>query len=196
MIKVGLTGGIGSGKSLISNIFRKLGIPVYDSDSATKALYKSDSILKEQIQNAFGKESYLDSGELNKKFIAKLIFSDKEKLKLINHIVHPRVKLDFEKWLIEHNKKDYVIKEAAILIESNAYKQVDKIIVVSAPLELRIERVKQRDNLNEHEIRKRIKNQLSEDDMIKFADFVISNNNQDAVLPQILRIHQLLIKGN
>ncbi|MDF1549446.1 MAG: dephospho-CoA kinase [Bacteroidales bacterium] len=194
MIKVGLTGSIGSGKSLISSIFSKLGVPVFDSDSSAKELYKSDSILKDLIQDAFGKESYLDSGDLNKKFIAKVIFNDKKKLNLINQIVHPRVKLDFEKWLTENNKAKYVIKEAAILIESGAYKHMDKIIVVSAPLELRIERVIQRDNLNEPEIRKRINNQLSEDDLLKFADFVISNNGKDAVLPQILKIHKQLIK--
>lgn len=193
MIKVGLTGSIGSGKSLISSVFSKLGVPVFDSDSSAKELYKSDFILKGLIQDAFGKESYLDSGDLNKKYIAKIIFNDKEKLNLINKIVHPRVKLDFEKWLTENNNAKYVIKEAAILIESDAYQHMDKIIVVSAPLELRIERVIQRDNLNEPEIRKRINNQLSEDDLLKFADFVISNNGKDAVLPQILKIHKQLI---
>lgn len=194
MIKVGLTGSIGSGKSLISSVFSKLGVPVFDSDSSAKELYKSDFILKGLIQDAFGKKSYLDSGDLNKKYIAKIIFNDKEKLNLINKIVHPRVKLDFEKWLTENNNAKYVIKEAAILIESGAYQHMDKIIVVSAPLELRIERVIQRDNLNEPEIRKRINNQLSEDDLLKFADFVISNNGKDAVLPQILKIHKQLIK--
>jgi len=191
MIKIGLTGGIGSGKSLISSIFRKLGVPVYDSDSATKNLYLTDKILKQNIIEAFGKETYFLSGELNRAFLANLIFNDKQKMQLINQIVHPRVKLDFEDWLQKHKAEKYIIKEAAILIESGAYKHVDKIIVVTAPIDVRIKRVTLRDNVDETEVKKRISNQITDNELFKYADFIVNNGERDNLLPQVLKIHNL-----
>lgn len=192
MIKVGLTGGIGSGKSLISNVFRKLGVSVYDSDSATKNLYLTDNVLKKNIIAAFGKEAYYPNGELNRTHLANLIFNNKQKLQLINQIVHPRVKLDFEAWLQENKDEKYIIKEAAILIESEAYKLVDKIIVVTAPVNIRLRRVALRDHIGEDEIKKRMSNQLLDNELIAYADFIIANGDSDNILPQVLKIHNLL----
>ena len=194
MIKVGLTGGIGSGKSHISKIFCRLGVPIYDSDSATKELYQTNQQLKNELICAFGEQTYDANGVLNRKYLGELVFSDKNNLELINEIVHPEVKLDFEKWLMKNSEAHYIIKEAAILIESKAYLQLDKIIVVSAPINLRINRVMKRDNTTKSEVNKRIKNQLPEKELLSYADYVVINNETDALLPNILTIHNQLLK--
>lgn len=195
MIKIGLTGGIGTGKSTVAKVFEVLGVPVYNSDDRTKKLYLKDVELKNEMISHFGNKVYDETGMLNKEYLRKLIFNDKEKLSLINKIVHPRVQQDFEKWLLQNRNSNYIIKEAAILIESGAYKNVDKIIVVTSPMNLRMQRVKNRDNSTEKEVRKRIDNQLSEKELLRFADFEIRNTESESLINQVLNLNKLLLKN-
>ena len=194
MIKVGLTGGIGSGKSYVANIFSALNIPVYNSDLEAKKLYLRKDVRELMIAN-FGKSIYLPTGNIDKIRLAKIIFNDKKALNKINSIIHPLVKEHFNQWIEEQQHALYIIKEAAILFESGAYKDMHKIIVVTAPLELRIERVIKRDYTNGEIILKKISNQLSDKELIKKSDFNIINDNK-ALLPQVLKIHKTLVKMN
>jgi len=193
MIKVGLTGGIGSGKSLISKVFNALMIPVYDSDLETKSLYRTDEFLKNELIRNFGNEVYLADGSINRKYLGNLVFQDKNKLNELNNLVHPRVKLHFEKWLQNYTHCFYVIKETAILFESGAYKQVDKSIVVTAPDEIRISRVMERDSISRSSVIERMNNQLPQQELIEKADFIIVNDGKIAILPQVYSIHNKLI---
>ncbi len=192
MIKIGLTGGIGSGKSLIAKLFRMLGIYVYNTDDAAKKMYYTNVDLKQKMINYFGKEIYLSSGKLNKEYLSKQIFCNKTKLELINSWVHPLVKTDFENQIKLNENSPYIVKESAILIESKAYKNMDKIIVVSAPEDLRIERVCKRNNISKKQVMERIKNQLANNQLLKYADFVIENDNNKLLMPQVLNIHKIL----
>ena len=194
MIKVGLTGGIGSGKSLVAKVFSVLGASVYDSDFATKQLYLTNLELKKQLITNFGNQTYYEDGKLNRKYLGEIVFGNKSKLGLINKIVHPFVKLDFEEWLKKTGKEKYIIKEAAILIESGAYKQVDKIIVVSAPKDVRIKRVIARDKTTREEVIRRMNNQLSDEKLLDFADYLVKNDSKSSLLCQIVNIHNLLQK--
>jgi dephospho-CoA kinase len=194
MIKLGLTGGIGSGKSTIAKIFSVLGVPVYNSDIEAKNLYQTDQILKTQIISAFGENTYSDLGEINKSYLISFVFSDNEKLKLLNSIVHPRVKLNFEQWILIHADSKLILKEAAILFESGAYKQVDKTIVVSAPDEIRIERVMKRDLISRSGVLDRMKHQWAQNDLIAKADFVIDNSGRTSVIKQVLQLYKYLIQ--
>lgn len=193
MIKIGLTGGIGSGKSLISGMFESIGVYVYNSDIAAKQLYYTNTELKTKLIKAFGKEVYFESGSLNKKYLSKLIFEDKSKLSFINNLIHPLVNADFEQQISIHKNSPYIVKESAILIESKAYNNVDKIIVVSALQSTRIERVCKRDNVTRQEVMNRINNQLPDSERLKYADFVINNNDNQLLIPQILKIHNELL---
>jgi len=192
MIKVGLTGGIGSGKSLISKIFSTFMIPVYNSDLETKLLYQSDNYLKDKLIKLFGNEVYLENGHINAKYLGGIIFSDKNQLSELNSLVHPRVKLHFEKWLQTKENHPYIIKESAILFESNAYKNLDKIIIVTAPDEIRIKRVIKRDSVSRNLVLDRINNQLPQEKLIERANFIIVNDGTKAILPQVFAIHQQL----
>jgi len=191
MIKVGLTGGIGSGKSFVATVFSALGIPVYDSDKEAKKLYFQDDVKLSMI-NEFGQEVYLSSGEINKPFLSKLIFHDKKELEKVNQIIHPRVKEHFLNWLKEHDKASYVIKEAAILFESGAYKQTNKVIAVVAPEDLRVQRVMQRDGIDEALVKKKIANQMQQSELMERSDFVIVNDEKQPLLSQIIKIHDYL----
>jgi dephospho-CoA kinase len=191
MIKVGLTGGIGSGKSYVANIFSALGIPVYNSDLEAKKMYLRDDVRKLMILN-FGKDVYLKSGYINKNYLAKIIFNNKNALNKVNAIIHPLVKKHFDKWLEEHKQAAYIIKEAAILFESGAFKFMDKNIVVTAPLDIRIERVIKRDKTDKETILKKINKQLPDNELIEKCDFQIINYNE-ALLPQVLKIHKTLL---
>jgi dephospho-CoA kinase len=173
---VGLTGGIGTGKSVVASLFVQLGIPVYNSDNKAKWLMNNNDSLKDELVEAFGVNTYGD-GVLNKTYLSNLVFNDSEKLKKINEIVHPYVRIDFEEWLNHNSSVPYVIKEAAILIESGAYKQVDSILLVLSDLENRIARVLQRDNVKREDVLARIKNQLSDEEKQKFSDYTIDNNS-------------------
>lgn len=194
MIKVGLTGGIGAGKSIVSKIFNNLGIKIYDSDYQAKLLYLTDNSLKFELVQEFGEKVYTTEGVLNKKYLAEIVFNDKNRLAKLNHMVHPRVRIHFENWINEQKENPYIIKEAAILFDSGANNYTDKIIVVIAPEDIRIRRIIVRDNILRSEVIKRIKNQLPQEKIVKKANYVIVNNGIQPVLPQVLFIHHELLK--
>ncbi len=189
---IGLTGGMGSGKSYVASIFSKKGIPVYNSDIRAKELMVNDSSITESLKNVFG-SSVIVENQLNKKLISDSIFNDPTMLEWINNLVHPAVKNDFVNWCILNNTALFVIKEAAILIESKAYKQCDKIIVVTAPLELRVKRIMDRDNLTKEQVMARIKNQISDEERQKYSSFTVLNDETSPVENQIEEIYQKLL---
>ncbi|MEP2670939.1 MAG: dephospho-CoA kinase [Cyclobacteriaceae bacterium] len=194
--QVGITGGIGSGKSLICRIFGCLGIPLYDADSRAKMLMTTDRILVDQIQKEFGKLSYHANGTLNKEHLRKA-FADPVELKKLNAIVHPRVAHDYRNWVDQQKESKYVIKEAALLIESGSSEQLDHLIVVSAPESLRIQRVLKRDpHRSQLEVENIIKNQMSEKEKMAKADDVIVNDETKLVIPQVLELHERLNSMN
>lgn len=196
MLKVGITGGIGSGKSTACRIFALLGVPIYEADARARWLQIHDQLLRQQIIEHFGVESYLPDGSLNRSYLAQTVFNCPEKLQLLNSLVHPRVREDTAAW-IEAQKmagKSYVLKEAALLIESGSYKQLDRLIVVTAPEDLRISRVLQRDPYRTvEEVKAIISRQLPEKEKIKLADFVIYNDGKQMLIPQVLTIHRQLL---
>ena len=192
MIRVGLTGGIGSGKSVVAKVFETLGIPVYYADDAAKKLMNTNEELKAGIIKNFGEESYINR-ELNRKYIASIVFNDKEKLELLNSLTHPATIRDAEDW-ITNQKSSYIIKEAALLFESGANKNLDCVIGVYAPQPLRIKRVITRDGVSEEEIMKRINRQMDEEEKMKLCDFVIINNDEQLVIPQVMELHHKFSK--
>jgi len=194
MIKVGLTGGIGSGKSTVSKVFARLGIPVYLADEEARQLVDNSTEIKSAIQQYFGKDILDKEGHLRRKALAEIVFKDKVKLDQLNSIIHPAVQKHFVAWASGQVPFPYVIKEAAILFESGSYKNVDVVITVSAPLELRIKRIEQRDGVSRESVLERIKNQLSEEERIKRSQYVINNDEEQLLIPQILSVHQELIK--
>ena len=181
MLKVGITGGIGSGKSTITSLFHDLGVPIYNSDERAKWLLSNDVDLMDQIKILFGQESY-SNNKLNRGHIANIVFQNHDLLKQLNAIVHPLVKIDFENWLLLQKNEPLVIKEAAILIESGAYKELDILIVVFANKEIRIKRVMNRDNVAKEDVEKRMKTQLSDSERLKFAHYSIENNKDQSNL--------------
>ncbi|WP_113923964.1 dephospho-CoA kinase [Cognataquiflexum aquatile] len=190
---VGITGGIGSGKSTVARIFSILGIPVYYADDRAKWLMANDEALKEQIKANFGQESYSETGVLNRVFLASQVFSDEEKVKTINGLVHPAVKADFENWA-NAQTAPYVLKEAALLFETGSYKDLDKVINVSSPIRIRISRVLMRDpQRNEKQVNDIIDKQLPDEEKNKLADFVIKNTDNRLLIPQVLEIHRQLL---
>ena len=194
MLKVGLTGSIGSGKTLVSKIFETMGVNVFYADNSAKALYENNKV-REGIVNIFGASILTENSKIDKKVFAEIIFNDKSALKKINSIIHPLVMDDFEKWLTNHKNEPYVLHEAAILFESHLSKKFDFIITVSAPENLRIERIMKRDNVNHEIVIARIKNQWSDERKVRLADFVILNNETELVIPQVMRINKILKKG-
>ena len=192
-LQIGITGGIGSGKTLVSKIFACLGIPVYDADSHAKELMTTDGILVSQIKKEFGDLSYLSDGTLNRKYLSEVVFNNQERLDVLNKLVHPRVGENYTQWVKRHNKKAYVMKEAALLFETGSYQALDKIIVVHAPEEVRIKRVMHRDGRAEQQVREIIRKQMSEEEKLKRADFIIHNDESSLVIPQVLALHNLLL---
>ena len=193
MLKVGITGGIGSGKSTVSRFFSELGVPVYDSDQRAKSLMQHDDSIIIKIKKEFGDDSYLNN-VLNRSHIAEIVFKNELKLKQLNAIVHPLVRTDFNNWLSQNSNARFVIKEAAIMIESGAYKDLDKLIVVNANREQKIKWIKKRDHLLLEDIENRIQNQLSDKIRNQYADFIIENNSSKKELKQqVLSIYNKLI---
>ena len=193
MKNIGLTGGIGSGKSYIAKVFEALDIPVFYADNEAKKILNEPQIIinvSEVLQT-----NIIDTatGLANRKKIASIVFNDPEKLKLLNQIIHPAVEQNFIIWCANHAQKKYVIKEAAILFESGSYKKLDGVICVVSPLELRLKRVAVRDNESEAEILKRINNQWSDEQRIALSNWVIHNDEQSPVLSQVLLVHQKII---
>lgn len=194
MLKIGITGGIGSGKTTICRLFETLGIPIYYTDDAAKWILQHNPDVRQQVSTLFGNIAYLPDGTLNRHAISAIAFTEPEKLKLLEQIVHPAVWQHSEQWITQQaNHIPYILKESALLFETGAYKQLDKIITVVAPIDLRIARVIQRDHSDEKTIRARIAQQMPDEDKIKQSDFVIQNNGQQLLIPQILTIHQQLI---
>lgn len=191
---VGVTGGIGSGKSVVCRIFEQLNIPVYEADAEAKMLYEKYPELKQSIKDLISEEAVDKNGNINRKKLAEIVFNDDVKLASLNKLVHPIVKWDFENWIDSHKGFPYLIKEAAILFESGANKQCDLVIAVISPLELRIERIRQRDKKTKAEIEKIIATQLSDEELIKRSDFVIYNDERQMLVPQVLKIHGEILK--
>ena len=195
MLKIGITGNIGSGKTTVSKLFELIGIPVFYADDAAKILMVTDEVLIAGIKQTFGAESYLDDKTLNRKHIADIVFNDEAQLAKLNALVHPAVFRAFDSWA-EQEIKDgvpYVLKEAAVLFESSSYKFCDKTIMVTAPLDLRIKRVMHRDNITRQEVLNREDRQFPEEKKIQLADYVIKNDESELVIPQVLKLHQEFI---
>ena len=193
MKNIGLTGGIGSGKSYIAKVFEALDIPVFYADNEAKKILNEPQIIinvSEVLET-----NIIDpvTGLANRKKIASIVFNDSEKLKLLNQIIHPAVEQNFIIWRANHAQKKYVIKEAAILFESGSYKKLDGVICVVSPLELRLKRVAVRDNESEAEILKRINNQWSDEQRIALSNWVIHNDERSPILSQVLLVHQKII---
>lgn len=191
MIKVGLTGGIGSGKSTVARVFETLQIPVYNSDIRAKWLQENNDKVIAAIKRLFGESIYTPTGQLNRVEIGKLVFTNKQQLEDLNAIIHPAVAADFEAWYAQQSAP-YCIKEAAILFESGANKGLDKTITVSAPQTIRLQRVIARDNTTSELVLKRMANQWDEARKIELSDFVIVNDDKTLVIPQVLLIHSQL----
>lgn len=187
---VGITGGIGAGKSVVARIFKKLGTHIYDADSSAKWLMSHSDNLKSAVQVLFGQESYQD-GKLNREHIASLAFHKPILLTQLNSLVHPEVELDFTKWISENSSYRYLMKEAALLFETGSYKKLDQIILVIAPKEVRIKRILARDaHRNQEDIEAIMDKQLSDEQKQAKADIVLSNDGSNLLIPQILKLHE------
>ena len=195
MFLVGLTGGIGSGKSLICSILEKLRVPVYYADTEAKKLMNSDPDLKDQIVRLFGEQAY-KSGYIDSAYLAGRLFGDAALLSDMNALVHPLVRKDFRRWAEQHDELPYVVEEAAILFESGAYKDMDFTVLISAPEEVRITRVMERDGSKRESVQKRMEHQWSEGKLRELADHVIINDGQQMLLPQVINMHNKLLKGD
>jgi dephospho-CoA kinase len=191
MIKVGITGGIGSGKSTVAKVFEVLGIPVYYADDAAKRLMNEDDNLKQKIQALFGEAVY-KNGLLDRKQLAAIVFNAPEKLSLLNSVVHPVTIADAEQWML-HQTTPYAIKEAALIFESGAQQQLDYVIGVYAPAPLRIQRSMQRDGITRDEVIARMNKQIDDNIKMRLCNFVITNDEQELLIPQIIALHQKLI---
>ncbi len=191
MLRIGLTGGIGSGKTTVAHIFEVLGIPVYYADNAAKLLMHEDEHLKQQIITHFGEESYVD-GKLNRSYLSTVVFSDSEKTKIINSIIHPATIADAEVWMSKQTAP-YAIKEAALIFEAHAEKQLDLVIGVQSPLPIRIHRVMQRDNITEEAVLARMQKQMNEEEKMSRCDFVVVNDEKELLIPQVVALHEKLL---
>lgn len=192
MTIVGLTGGIGSGKTTVAKQFMALGIPVYIADEEAKKLMRKSKIIKRKLIQLFGDKAYVNDA-LNKPFIADIIFNDSSYLEKMNAIIHPRVAKHFKKWTLKQTGP-YVIKEVAILFENGGYKHCDYVITVTAPMELRIERLLKRDKTTKRKINAIMKNQWSDEDKVKLSDFVINNTSLENTKIQTIKVHKQILK--
>ena len=191
MLKVGLTGGIGSGKTTVAKIFELLGVPVYYADDAAKRIMNEDKELKAAIQKQFGEESYRD-GELDRSYLASKVFNDSFQLEILNSLVHPATIRDASDWMNQQTSP-YTIQEAALIFESEAAEGLDYVIGVYAPTQLRIKRTMERNNVSHDEVVKRINNQLDEEIKMKLCDFIVQNDEQQLLIPQVVALHQQLL---
>lgn len=198
-LQIGITGGIGSGKSTVCRIFETLGISVYDADSHAKELMTTDGILVNEIKKEFGTLSYNPDGSLNRAFLARTVFNDEKRLATLNKLVHPRVGLDYKAWADQKKHQPYILKEAALLFESGTSQSLDAIIVVHANTELRINRVLKRDlHRTREQVLAIIAHQMPEEEKLKRADYVIRNDETTLLIPQVLKLHHVfssLYKG-
>lgn len=194
MLKVGITGGMGSGKSTVAKVFETLGIPVFYADTRAKILMDENEELKEKIQENFGKDTYV-YGKLDRKHLSSIIFNDSKKLALLNSFVHPATIKDADDWM-KQQKTHYAIKEAALIFESGAQEYLDYVIGVYSPTTIRIQRVIKRDHITAEEVKLRMNKQIDEEIKMRLCDFVITNDEQRLLIPQVLKIHQELLMVN
>jgi dephospho-CoA kinase len=187
MLKIGLTGGIGSGKTTVAKVFELLNVPVYYADEASKRLYHTDAALKAAIVKHFGAEIYVNN-LLDRGRLAELVFDAPEKLEMLNSLVHPRTLRDAEQWMARQ-AAPYIIKEAALLFETGSAGQLDYIIGITAPVPLRIKRVMDRDNISREQVQNRMDRQMDENIKMRLCDFIIHNDEQQMVIPQVLQLH-------
>jgi dephospho-CoA kinase len=195
MVKVGITGGIGSGKTVVTSVFQVLGIPVYYADDAAKRLMNENPELKAQIVENFSELAYARDGKLDRKWMAEQVFGSKEKLALLNSIVHPATILDAQNWM-NRQQTPYAIKEAALIFESGAQTGLDYVIGVSAPDSIRIRRVMKRDSVEAAEVQTRMDRQMNESAKMSRCDFVITNDDWQPIIPQVMRIHEILLAAS
>lgn len=193
-IIVGITGGIGSGKSTVAKVFSLLGVPVYEADSRAKLIVVQNQELKRDIIALLGAEAYLADGSYHRAWVASQVFGQPALLQQLNALVHPAVRKDAQEWVTQHQDTPYVLYEAALLKGAGDGNLCDKMISVIAPIDLRVQRVKLRDNRSEEEIRAIIERQLPDTERIKFSDWLIQNDDQTPVIPQVLQIHHSLLK--
>ena len=194
MLKVGITGGIGSGKTTVCQIFQTLGIKVYNADNRAKWLMNHNIQLKQKIKELLGKDAYHRNGRLNRSYVSSLIFSNKELLLKMNKLVHPAVGKDADEWYQNIENEPYGLYEAALLVENQSFKNFDRLIVVTAPTELRIKRVMKRDKSSRIQVEGRIQNQLPQEEKVKVADFIIDNSGEKSLIRQVYDIHQKLVE--
>jgi dephospho-CoA kinase len=192
MLRIGLTGGIGSGKSTVAKIFEMFGIPVYYADEATRKLMNEDPVIIAQIKQHFGELSYKD-GTLNRSHISSIVFSDKKKLELLNSLTHPATIRHAAEWM-QQQTTPYVIKEAALIFESGSNKDLDYVIGVYAPKTLRINRVMERDGVTSEDVIRRMNRQMDEDEKMKRCDFIITNDEQQLIIPQVVALHEKFLR--
>lgn len=192
MKKIGITGNIGSGKSTLTKVFSLMGIPVYDADSRAKWLMQNQPEIQRGLIAIFGEEVYDHNQILNRVYLANLVFQQPNLLAQLNALVHPLVFADFDHWLAIQNAP-YIVKEAALLIESESYKQLDELILVCAPEHIRIQRTMERDGTSREAVEARMKNQMEESLKIPFAKYIVQNDGTQLLIPQIMRIHEMLV---
>ncbi|MFM9983835.1 MAG: dephospho-CoA kinase [Flavobacteriales bacterium] len=193
MKTIGITGGIGSGKSTVCRVFQSLGVPVFDSDYHARKVYEEFPETLAKLRSRYG-ESIIRDGKLDRVKLASIVFASEEELAALNKLIHPYVKIQFENWRARQVSL-YVLREAAILFESGSHTDCSQIILVTAPLDLRIQRTMQRDQMDENQVKERISRQWSDDKKRALSDFEIINDDQKAILPQILSIHERLLRG-
>ena len=192
-LRIGITGGMGAGKSTMCKIFGQLGVSIYDADSRAKFIMSNNQELKKAITENFGLDAYTRKDELNREYLAKVVFNNEEKLELLNNLVHPAVKNDYEQWAQEHRDEPYSLKEAALLFESMSYKTLHKVIVIASPIETRIERIMKRDHVKREDILKRIQNQSTDRERMNKADWVIYNDGVRSLIEQTLEVHREIL---
>jgi dephospho-CoA kinase len=191
VLRLGLTGGIGSGKSTVAQIFEVLGIPVYYADIAAKKIMSEDKELRSAITNIFGEQAY-ENNILNRKYISSIVFSDPAKLQQLNALVHPATKKNAETWM-QQQTSPYAIHEAALIFEAKVSDRLDLVLGVSSPLELRIKRAMERDKVSREEVLKRMAQQLDEELKMSKCDYVLLNDEQQLLIPQVLELHEKLV---
>lgn len=196
MLRVGITGGIGSGKTTACKLFEKLGVPVYYADNRAKELMVDNKQLRNSIIQNFGVQSYTEDGSLNRLYLSSVVFSDEKKLELLNALVHPVVAADSESWntILERKNFAYSLREAALLVETGSYKLLDKLIVVTAPEQERIKRVMLRDGSSEQQVKSRINAQMPDTEKLKLADFIIENTELISLAQQVKNVHERILK--
>lgn len=193
MLRLGVTGGIGSGKSTVCQIFESLGVPVYNADARAKFLVGNDKALQAELSSAFGEQTFIN-GEYNRTYIAGIVFADKFQLEKLNAIIHPHVLADWDAFCSQYTNLSYVVKEAAIMLETDSKNSIDKVALVYAPQNLRIERVMTRDGVDRAVVEARMAMQMPEEEKLKLADFIIYNDADHSLIEQVLHLHQQLTR--